>query len=609
VTSSVETMNLNMRCLVLFLLIVIVRGEEKFIEELYIRQTPSGHVYNHFQFTTRSAFDIREKTREHYDLFARSIGDIIAAYSVQELDLSLTQGLWRYEKWGYPIQSFPPGAQVVARFHELVPDVDKAWEGLTSALAGLLCASLNNLDKTKAIQPEFSFPNQGIVGNDMGTNRTYLRYGTLPRENLCTENLTPWKKLLPCKNKRGLAVLLSSAHIQKYSVYLAINLNVKPVCMTAHCDQPGVELVQSVDTVMDPVIMNKQTDNIDWNIKTMFGIGITPGCALASISSVFVDMTDATYTLQPQPTNYIYHGAGKPRKIAVYNIKTFTEHGISDIMARHTKPHIYGIVRSPPVLVSRHVVGTGQERGGIVATIKNSCNTDITATYLEIIPWYLRVYLHTLNIQTDGGATLIPIKTVYRPGRDRDRPYHVEIVLKLPPRSTTVIRLDTEYSILRWTEYPPDANHGLYVGSAVLSLRLPADNVANATVRAREDSTLSYLFLGNIIADPVIQLYTETLLITVPTPDFSMPYNVICLACTIAALAFGPIHNITTKQLVLVSPEEEEKSLLSKLVMTLIGLLPFRSKKKENSKINEDNAVTSSEAEDTDQDQNSDSNQ
>ena len=73
-------------------------------------------------------------------------------------------------------------------------------------------------------------------------------------------------------------------------------------------------------------------------------------------------------------------------------------------------------------------------------------------------------------------------------------------------RSTTVIRLDTEYSILRWTEYPPDANHGLYVGSAVLSLRLPADNVANATVRAREDSTLSYLFLGNIIADPVIQV-------------------------------------------------------------------------------------------------------
>ena len=31
---------------------------------------------------------------------------------------------------------------------------------LISALAGLLCASLNNLDRTKAIQPQFSFANQ-----------------------------------------------------------------------------------------------------------------------------------------------------------------------------------------------------------------------------------------------------------------------------------------------------------------------------------------------------------------------------------------------------------------------------------------------------------------
>lgn len=39
------------------------------------------------------------------------------------------------------------------------------------------------------------------------------------------------------------------------------------------------------------------------------------------------------------------------------------------------------------------------------------------------------------------------------------------------------------------------------------------------------------------------------MIITLPTPDFSMPYNVICLACTVVALAFGPLHNITTKSL------------------------------------------------------------
>ena len=33
------------------------------------------------------------------------------------------------------------------------------------------------------------------------------------------------------------------------------------------------------------------------------------------------------------------------------------------------------------------------------------------------------------------------------------------------------------------------------------------------------------------------------------TPDVSMPYNVICLACTVVALAFGPLYNLTTKRL------------------------------------------------------------
>ena len=52
-----------------------------------------------------------------------------------------------------------------------------------------------------------------------------------------------------------------------------------------------------------------------------------------------------------------------------------------------------------------------------------------------------------------------------------------------------------------------------------------------------------------------------------------MPYNVICLACTVAALAFGPIHNITTKSLELVQPGQEEKGLLGKLLDKLRALL------------------------------------
>ena len=45
-----------------------------------------------------------------------------------------------------------------------------------------------------------------------------------------------------------------------------------------------------------------------------------------------------------------------------------------------------------------------------------------------------------------------------------------------------------------------------------------------------------------------MRLHTEALLVSLPTPDFSMPYNVICLACTVIAIAFGSFHSLTTRQ-------------------------------------------------------------
>jgi len=561
----------------------VVAGE-KFSEELLIRQAPTGHIYTHFRFNTVWESDVRDVSgREHLNLVPRTLGDIITTFNVQELKLTLTQGIWRTEKWGYPVESTPPGGLVLARFLPTVTDVDEAWEGLTGALAGLLCASMNKLDRREVVQPVYSFSNQGIIGPGLSSNETYLRYGLLPRENLCTENLTPWKKLLPCKSKRGLATLLNSPQIQKFSNFFSIGLEIRPICYDLDCFVPGIELKQSVSIVFDPVILNKRADNIDWSVKQLFGIGITPACPLADTSAVFIDTTDAGYKLDPEPQQIVHYGSGQPRQIGVYDVKTFASAGIKNIAATHSEPYIYGIVRSPPLLVSRHVVGTGQEKGGIVTTIRNSCSSPLTAVYLDIIPWYLRVYLHTLRIETNG-VRVDPVKIVYRPGRDREKPYHLELVINLPPRSQTTITIDTEYSVLRWTEYPPDANHGFYIGAAVLTARLPRDSLHNLTLAARENWSLSYLFWGNVDTDPVVHVFTETLLVTMPTPDFSMPYNVICLACTVAALAFGPIHNITTKRLVLVMPEEEERTPLGSLLAPFLNLFLKLMKKRESKK-------------------------
>lgn len=61
-----------------------------------------------------------------------------------------------------------------------------------------------------------------------------------------------------------------------------------------------------------------------------------------------------------------------------------------------------------------------------------------------------------------------------------------------------------------------------------------------------------------------IRLHTGILLITLPTPDFSMPYNVICLTCTVVAIAFGSFHNLSSRRFEAVDPKEN-KGLVGKV--------------------------------------------
>ena len=71
--------------------------------------------------------------------------------------------------------------------------------------------------------------------------------------------------------------------------------------------------------------------------------------------------------------------------------------------------------------------------------------------------------------------------------------------------------------------------------------------------------------------DNIIRVYTEVLLVTLPTPDFSMPYNVICLTCTVVAIGFGSLYNLSTRRLQEVDPREPT-GILGKVKNKLLKL-------------------------------------
>lgn len=122
------------------------------------------------------------------------------------------------------------------------------WITLNNALSGLFCASLNFIDSTRTTRPVMAFEPTGHHFSS-SLPRLHLLHGSLPREVVCTENLTPFLKLLPCKGKAGVSSLLDGHKLFDAS-WQSMAIDVRPVC-SSDGSQCIVEMEQTVDMVLD----------------------------------------------------------------------------------------------------------------------------------------------------------------------------------------------------------------------------------------------------------------------------------------------------------------------------------------------------------------------
>lgn len=178
-------------------------------------------------------------------------------------------------------------------------------------------------------------------------------------------------------------------------------------------------------------------------------------------------------------------------------------------------------LEQPKLYAERSFVGYGQERGGLHVILTNPSLTDsVDFVYMESLPWFMKVYLHTLEAKTGVSGEKVIQEMYYKPALDRKRGTQLEVRMIIPKNSTVVLTYDFEKAILRYTEYPPDANRGFDIAPAVITI-------------------------GGMVS-----IRTTSLLLPLPTPDFSMPYNVIILTSTVMALSFGFIFNLMVRRFV-----------------------------------------------------------
>lgn len=396
-------------------------------------------------------------------------------------------------------------------------------------------------------------------GDHRSAPNLHLLHGTLPHEVVCTENLTPFLKLLPCKGKAGISSLLDGHKLFDAS-FQTMAVDVRPVCGLAH-GQCSLEMEQSVDMVLDIARSKRPKDNPiprplpieqiecdtskgynahdtcfpsnagtepGWTLEEVFGKPLRGSCPLIE------DGEDSNSVCINTPPERIIEikseGDFRESRLASDTLRCYKLPVGADFdLVLPEQRMTTGLIRSDPALfAARSINGHGQERGSTQAIIRNPSSTEaVEFVYLESLPWFMKPYLHTLRATVNTSSESPIRETYYRPALDRQRGTHLELRMFIPPSSTLTLTYEFEKAILRYTEYPPDANRGFDVAPAVLRVLTPeaADKKG-------------------------IYVRTTSLLLPLPTPDFSMPYNVIILTSTVMALGFGNIFNLLVRRFV-----------------------------------------------------------
>ncbi|UNI18045.1 Subunit of the glycosylphosphatidylinositol transamidase complex-like protein [Purpureocillium takamizusanense] len=571
-------------------------------EQLNLRPLPLNSLLASFNF--RSNTSLADFEAHNFRLFPRSLAQILQYAGTRELHLRFTLGRWDAERWGArPWDGTREGGTGVELWAWLDAKTDaeaaENWLTLTNALSGLFCASLNFIDETRTIRPVVSFQPDGDHDNATLANLRLL-HGVLPHEVVCTENLTPFLKLLPCKGKAGIASLLDGHKLFDAS-FQSMAIDVRPICSPGGRDCV-LEMEQTIDMVLDVDRSKRPRDNPiprpppadqllcdtskpyhndetcypvdhvqgqDWTLSEIFGRTMKGTCPLSNPDEapVCLHVPNSRAVFSTQGTHEIKSHDGMLRCYTLPQDSDFT------LVLAKPEPDDAAAGRDlvqperPLLYAERSFMGHGQEHGGVQAILTNPSDTEVEFVYMESLPWFMRIYLHTLSTRisssSSNSATTTTTKTAvtgtnassiiqeiyYRPALDRTRGTQLELLMRIPPHCTIFLTYDFEKSILRYTEYPPDANRGFDVAAAVITTRSPRRG---------------------------LNLRTTSLLLYLPTPDFSMPYNVIIFTSTAIALTFGGLYNILVRRLV--GADEAPPPVLKAKLAALMGRL--RSVKK-----------------------------
>lgn len=545
------------RLFALWLLVVLPVWalSESFNETLTLHPLVGGRVHASF------AFEVASETTSlhHFGLLPRALWQPVVAQNVSELQLALTKGRWLYNVWGAPSfetmgdESVASGAEVWAAMsneEEMWP----RWRVLTSALASLSCASLDAIDEKTTIQPSHAY----------FTHRSPVLHAYLPSESVCTENISPLLKLLPCKGGAGLASL-----VKPHSI---LSAEFHSVVLHVERDATTWRMSLKVHAVMRPDTLGAHL----WSFSDMFQTNLQSVCPIATSSRVIVHSDTEPQPL-PAPVSMAAEEEDEllsdllqeeedddedmglsstrvgPRAAFMTQLASYTYVTSSldaydkELALQWTAPSDSLLLHPPPLQATRQVLGYGQEHNTVRLTLRNSLPAEtVRVLYYDHIPSMFLPLLHTMQASAqvdeydesddmvryaDDIELPFVVAAKYTPPRLREHMGAMELTLRVPAGSTVTVTYTLMKHMLHYDEHVPDPHRGMDLPPALF---MPlSGSFSWAKVHAP----------WPVARVQAARLYTSPSLLDMAAPDFSMPYNIILFYSTFVALFFGTLLN------------------------------------------------------------------
>lgn len=191
----------------------------------------------------------------------------------------------------------------------------------------------------------------------------------------------------------------------------------------------------------------------------------------------------------------------------------------------------------------------------------------------QSFPWYIRIFVREMSVSVNDAniskSELVSMGGLFQPAVFEGTPAILEFPLEIPPHSSAIISVPFEAAFLHLEDFPADPSRGLDLPVSVVSVvdgygrDSKIGNECDETDDSIESSPLVE-YIGLVCAKKHqlknatgkeksfkrdhVRIYSNLLLVFMPMPDFSMPYNVITLSSTLIALITGSLINLYTRK-------------------------------------------------------------